>query len=421
MLKPSIHKALAFISTILIITLLSSCFEKHEKHKTSETPRKILKLALRSGIYSDVIKESTLEFEEKTNIRCDIVELSESELYNRIIDNASYSEGQYDLCMIDSSWMAEYISQGVLTNLSKQNFTLDDDIIPATKSICFHKGDIYLAPYYGNVTVLLYNKLMIKEAGFTEDKINSLEDILQICKFQKKRHNLGFMYRGDTPNNVVVDFLPILLSRGTWVVDKDNKPTVNTYEFAQALSLYKTLIKTGRSAKKDDLIAAIANKSAVMGIGWPGWYTPTRNSSMDYIALSGKYRTDGKANNANIYGIWAIGIPSNSVNIKEATDLLTFLMDKDVQKRTVIHGGVPCRYSSLKDEEILQRFPQYEAVCEALEGGVYRPVMQEWTQFYTILGTKMKQIIEDEKPVFEGLDEAQLELEEMLEKSRKQK
>ena len=229
------------------------------------------------------------------------------------------------------------------------------------------------------------------------------------------------MYRGDTPNNVVVDFLPILLSRGTWVVDKDNKPTVNTYEFAQALSLYKTLIKTGRSAKKDDLIAAIANKSAVMGIGWPGWYTPTRNSSMDYIALSGKYRTDGKANNANIYGIWAIGIPSNSVNIKEATDLLTFLMDKDVQKRTVIHGGVPCRYSSLKDEEILQRFPQYEAVCEALEGGVYRPVMQEWTQFYTILGTKMKQIIEDEKPVFEGLDEAQLELEEMLEKSRKQK
>jgi ABC-type glycerol-3-phosphate transport system substrate-binding protein len=216
-----------------------------------------------------------------------------------------------------------------------------------------------------------------------------------------------------------VDFLPVLLSRGTYVVDENNNPTVNTYEFREAVHIYKHLIRTGRATKKDDLIAAIANKSAVAGIGWPGWYTPTKNSSMDYIALAGKYREDGEPNNANIYGIWAIGIPSNSTKKELGARLLSYLMDKDVQKTTVVYGGVPCRYSSLNDKEILKKFPQYDAVRKALEGGVYRPVMEEWSQFYTILGRELKLILDGKKSVPDGLSDAQRDLEKMLEASKK--
>jgi ABC-type glycerol-3-phosphate transport system substrate-binding protein len=151
-----------------------------------------------------------------------------------------------------------------------------------------------------------------------------------------------------------------------------------------------------------------------MGIGWPGWYTPTKNSSMDYIALSGRYRNDRQAFNSNIYGIWAVGIPENSVHKEYAVKLLEYLMDKNIQKSTIPYGGVPCRYSSLKDPEVLQKFPQYEAVCDALEGGVYRPVMEKWSDFYTILGREMKEIIDGKKTVPVALEAAQRELEEML-------
>lgn len=396
--------------------LFSSCFSQSgAKHFCTQNPEATLNLALRSGTYSEVIKGCLPEFEKKNNILCNVIDLSEGGLHSEI---AKDNEGHYDLCMVDGSWMAEYTAKGILANLSTLGYKLDDDIIPATKTICYSNGNVYLAPYYGNVTVLMYNKLMVKEAGFKPEEIDSLEDILRICNFQKKRHNLGFMYRGDTANNIVVDFLPILLSRGTYVVDENNNPTINTPEFAEALYMYKSLIKTGRAAKKDDLIAAIANKSAAIGIGWPGWYTPTRNSSMDYIALNGKYRSDRQAYNSNIYGIWTIGIPESSKNKQHSIKLLEYLMDRDVQKATVEKGGVPCRYSSLKDEEILHEFPQYEAVRKALEGGVYRPVMEEWSQFYTILGREMKFIIEDQKTVPEGLEAAQKDLEEMLKKSR---
>lgn len=411
MIKTSLFSALLIFSTFFF----SSCFEKTgQKHYVSSNPKATLHLALRSGTYSDVIKKCLADFEKKYDIRCNVLDFSESGLHNAIIDGSQYPEGPYDFCMIDGSWMAEFTSKDILANLSELGYQLDSDIIPATKTICYHNDNVYLAPYYGNVTVLLYNKLMVKEAGYSPDDIYSLEDILKICRLQKKRYNLGFMYRGDTANNIVVDFLPILLSRGTWVVDENNNPTVNTIEFSEAVYLYLSLIRTGRPAKKDDLIAAIANKSAAMGIGWPGWYTPTKNSSMDYIALSGRYRNDRQAFNSNIYGIWAVGIPENSVHKEYAVKLLEYLMDKNIQKSTIPYGGVPCRYSSLKDPEVLQKFPQYEAVCDALEGGVYRPVMEKWSDFYTILGREIKEIIDGKKTVPVALDAAQRELEEML-------
>lgn len=150
--------------------------------------------------------------------------------------------------------------------------------------------------------------------------------------------------------------------------------------------------------------------AGTMGIGWPGWYTPTADSAADYIALSGAVSKGGETHNANVYGIWTIGIPANSQNQKLAAELLTYLMDKDVQKSTVDKGGVPCRYSSLQDPEILKTYPQYEVVCKALEGGVYRPVIAEWTQFYTILGTEMDNIINGVKTVDQGLADAQSQL-----------
>lgn len=398
------------VCCLAVLLSLTACSKIRREHLE---PKATLTLALRAGVYADVIKKSLPEFELKNNVICKVQEFSEDELHS-ILAGESSKKASYDFCMVDGSWMAEFTSRGILAELSGLGYSLDDDIIPATTAICYQNGGLYLAPFYGNVTVLLYNKLMIQEAGYTPGTIESMEDLLQICQFQKKRHNWGFIYRGDTENNVVVDFLPVLRSFGAWVVDSRNNPTVNTPEFKKALEFYMRLIETGRACEKDDLVAAIANKSATMAIGWPGWYTPTRNSAMDYLALTGKENEDGVSHNVNIYGIWAVGIPSGSKNKEHAVRLLDYLMNPAVQKASVSKGGVPCRYSILLDKDVLKSYPQYEVVCKALEGGVYRPVMDEWSAFYTILGAEMKLIIEGKESVDEGLSIAQKQLERML-------
>lgn len=373
-----------------------------------------LNLILRAGTYADVIKECLPAFEEEHSVTCNVQELSESDLYSGIALDAINADGSYDLCMVDGSWMAEFTENGVLANLSELGYELDDDIIPATTSICYVGDDVYLAPYYGNVTVLMFNKANVEAAGYNADTIDSLEDILAICKQAQADGKKGFIYRGDGQNNLVVDFLPILLSYGGWVIDDNNQPTVNTEEFKNAMNYYLELIATGEAQVKDDLIASVDTGSGTMGIGWPGWYTPTADSAADYIALNGAATDGGEAHNANVYGIWALGIPANSQNQELAAELLTYLMDADVQKSTVASGGVPCRYSSLQDPEVLETYPQYEVVCEALESGVYRPVISEWTQFYTTLGTEMDNIINGVKTVDQGLADAQTQLEELM-------
>ncbi len=409
-------KAISVILAAVMVLSLAACggSAKRPKKEIDENTV-ILTLALRSGTYSDVIQSCLYEFEEANNVYCEVLEMEEDELHSGVVEDAAKPEGAYDLCMVDGSWMAEYTAKGVLANLSSLGYELDEDIIPATTEICYSDGDIYLAPYYGNVTVLLYNKAIVEGAGYKDGKtIDSLEDIKNICDYAKGYGNIGFMYRGDSANNYVVDFLPFLLSYGGWVVDENNRPTVDTPEFRQALSFYMGIASSGDAAPRDDLVMAIANGAAAMGVGWPGWYTPNKKSSADYSAISGKVTADSPAFNANVYGVWTIGIPANSKNKELAEKLLEHLMDPEVQKSTVAAGGVPCRYSSLRDREILEEFPQYEVVCKALEGGVYRPIMEEWSDFYTILGAEMENIMKGDKSMDQGLADAQAKLEEML-------
>lgn len=397
------------LSLFLVLNLITSC----SSHPADDN-LPVLTLALREGIYSDVVKECVKEFEEKEHVTCNILELSEDELHTGVSEDAKNTEGSYDLCMIDGSWMAEYTHNGILTSLSDLGYELDDDIIPATTKVCYDNDKLYLAPFYGNVTVLLYNKIIVQRAGYKASEIKSLSDVLDICKKAVKKGNLGFMYRGDTTNNYVVDFLPILSSFGGWVVDEDNAPTVDTPEFKKAMEFYIELIGTGKAESRDNLIVAIANNAATMAVGWPGWYTPSRKSTADYCAFDGKAAKDSVAYNANVYGIWTLGIPENSVNKDLSVRLLNHLMDAKVQKETVSYGGVPCRYSSLQDKSVLEDFPQYEEVCNALENGIYRPIMVEWPQFYEILGNEMAEIITGKKDIETGLKDAQESIETML-------
>ena len=373
-----------------------------------------MSIALRGGVYADVLKECLPAFEEEHNVTIDVQELSEEDLHTSVALNATSAEGAYDLCMVDGSWMAEFTDAGVLANLTELGYELDEDIIEATTSICYVDDNVYLAPYYGNVTVLMLNKAIVEEAGYTADTVDSLEAVLDICQQAQANGKKGFIYRGDNQNNLVVDFLPILLSYGGWVVDENNQPTVNSEEFVNAMNYYMELIATGEAQVKDDLVASVDSGAAAMGIAWPGWYTPTADTPADYIALNGKATPDAEANNANVYGIWCLGIPSNSQNKELAAELLAYLMDPEVQYGTVASGGVPCRYSSLQDEEVLAQYPQYEVVCQALESGVYRPVIAEWTEFYTTLGSEMDNIINGAKTVEEGLNDAQAALEELM-------
>ena len=127
--------------------------------------------------------------------------------------------------MVDGSWMAEFTENGVLANLSEMGYSFDDDIIPATTTICKVGEDIYLAPYYGNVTVMMYNKQLLADAGYAPEDIDSFADLMDIAQKTKAAdsNKNGFLIRGGSADNILSDFLPHLVVHGGWVVDEKGK------------------------------------------------------------------------------------------------------------------------------------------------------------------------------------------------------
>lgn len=371
-------------------------------------------LILRGGSYAEVIKQALPEFEESHNCKIEVLEMSFDDLHTGIALDAANATGTYDLCMVDGSWMAEFTENNVLTNLSEMGYSFDEDIIPNTTKICMVGEDIYLAPYFGNVTVMLYNKANVEAAGYKPEDITTLEDMLTVAKASKEAGVNGFAYRGDTGDNIVSDFLPILLAHGGWVVDENNQPTVNTPEFTEAVNYYLELIGTGAAMSKDDVTASVDNGSATLAIGWPGWYVPKADSAANYMVSPSTAKKGGEAYNTSEYGTWTIGIPANSPHPDLALELLKYIMDPEVQLESVANGGVPCRYSCLTNEEVLKEYPHLETVCKALENGVYRPAIAEWTEFTNILGAEMGNIMAGTKTVEQGLEDAQKQLETLM-------
>ena len=381
--------------------------------ETSQAPTK-LTLILRGGTYGEVIKAALPEFEKANNCTCEVLELAFDELHTKIALDAVNKQGAYDLCMVDGSWMAEFTANKVLANLSEMGYSFDDDIIPATTSICKVDDSIYLAPYFGNVTVLLYNKQLIADAGYKPEDIDTFADVMDIATKAHEAGKLGFIVRGGSGDNIVSDFIPHLLAYGGWVVDENNKPTVNTDAFKAAFTNYIELYKQGDTMDKDDIVAAIDSGSAAMAIGWPGWYVPTADSAASYTVIPTKLTDTDTAKNTSMYGVWTIGVCNNSQNKELTLKLLEYLMDKDVQLASIENGGVPCRFSCLQNTDVLATHPQLATVCSALQSGVYRPVIEQWSEFTNTLGTEMDSVIQGTKTMDQGLADAQAALEALM-------
>ncbi len=371
-------------------------------------------LILRAGSYADALTFALPEFEAEHNVNIDVQELSFDDLYTGIALDSQNATGTYDLCMVDGSWMAEFTENGVLANLSDMGYSFEDDIIDATTTICKVGDDIYLAPFFGNVTVLMYNKELLAEAGYEPEDIESFEDCYNIALSAYENGHNGFLIRGGSADNILSDFLSHLLAYDGWVVDDNNQPTVDTPEFKAAMEEYLSLYAIGDTMDKDDIVAAITNGDAALAQIWPGWYVPTEDGPANYTTMPSKATSGDTDKKTALQGVWTIGIPANAPHPDLALELLEYVMSPEVQLESIEIGGVPCRYSCLLDDTVLETYPHFETVCAALESGIYRPVIEEWTQFTNILGTEMDYIIQGMKGIDEGLADAQAQLEELM-------
>jgi ABC-type glycerol-3-phosphate transport system substrate-binding protein len=394
------EKFVVILSLVLTLCICSVSFAQEPETLT---------LLLRGGTYAEVVKALIPEFEAAHNCKIEYSEETFDDLHMKISMYAINAEGTYDVVVVDGSWKAEFLDNEILADLTELGYAYDEDIIPATLPAGIDgEGHAFLIPFYGNVTVFMYNQDLIEKYNNGVVPTN-WADVLTLAQTMKADGVDGFLLRAGAGDNNVSDFLPVLKSFGAWVMNDDySEITINTPEAKEALRMYIDLYKAGNMLDKDNIVAAINSGSAAMGVGWPGWGAD-HYTTIPTMAFEGAH-----PQNSSIYGCWFIGMAANSTHKDLALEFLKEVTSAEYQQETVEIGGVPCRESCLLAPESLLINPNLEVVFGSLSVGTYRPFVTFWSEYYTILGPYLEAAVMGQMSVDDALDTAQAELEDLL-------
>lgn len=373
-----------------------------------------LTLVLRAGSYTDVIKALAPQFEKDNNCTIEILDLDFSDMYQKIALDSMNPEGAYDVIMIDGSWFTEFLTSGMLTNLTDMSYTLDEDFIEGTtKGGLDENGNVFAIPFFGNVQLFYYNKEVLAKYGY-DTAPTDWQTVLELAEKIKADGIIGFAARAQAGENIVTDINPLVLANGGQIMDAENKITINTPEYKTALENYISLIKAGQIMAKDDIVAAVNNGSAAMSLIWPGWYTPGADEPTSFALMPNKATPDGEEHNTAWYGLWYLGVTANSQNKDLALKFIEYVTSSEAEIATVANGLTPIRHSPYQDASVLEQSPQLAVVYEALKNGVYRPSVPQWTDITNTLGAELDNAVQGAKTVENALADAQAACEEVM-------
>lgn len=395
-----------FLAVLMLITTLGAVAGAEGGGK--------LTLVLRAGSYTDVIKALAPQFEKDNNCTIEILDLDFSDMYQKIALDSMNPEGAYDVIMIDGSWFTEFLTSGMLTNLTDMSYTLDEDFIEGTtKGGLDENGNVFAIPFFGNVQLFYYNKEVLAKYGY-DTAPTDWQTVLELAEKIKADGIIGFAARAQAGENIVTDINPLVLANGGQIMDAENKITINTPEYKTALENYISLIKAGQIMAKDDIVAAVNNGSAAMSLIWPGWYTPGADEPTSFALMPNKATPDGEEHNTAWYGLWYLGVTANSQNKDLALKFIEYVTSSEAEIATVANGLTPIRHSPYQDASVLEQSPQLAVVYEALKNGVYRPSVPQWTDITNTLGAELDNAVQGAKTVENALADAQAACEEVM-------
>ena len=134
--------------------------------------RVTLKWATIAGFYTDWAAELVKEFEKKTGIDVQVVQIDLATMYEKEAIEMAGRTGAYDLVTVESTWLAEWAHAGWLEPLDdyiaqtpKSEFDIND-VSPALVRIsCSYKDKIYALPYYTFTAGMFYRKDLFDDPG----------------------------------------------------------------------------------------------------------------------------------------------------------------------------------------------------------------------------------------------------------------
>ena len=293
-------------------------------------------------ITGQMIPLTTSNFEKQNpGIKVKFATYTEGDLRAAIEKNVSTHSNAFNVIMIGPYEAPLFAKNGWLTDLTKQYIASDpgydaSDLLPPIAKALSYKGDLYAAPFYGESSMMFYNKTLFKAAGLTMPANPTWDQIQTFAaKLNQPGKVSGICLRGlaGWGDNVAALTTVVNTFGGQWF-NMDWKPQLTSPEFVAATNFYVNLVrKYGESGASNDsfnqLLTLYGQGKCAM------WYDATVAATSIATTYPDVYKQTGyalapvnKTKSSGWLWSWALGIPQGVSNSGAAWKYVSWATSK---------------------------------------------------------------------------------------------
>ena len=353
------------------------------------------------------MKELSSDFIAKNpSIELKWVTLEENILRQRVTTDVATKGGQYDVMTIGTYEVPIWGKQGWLTELNDLGATYDvDDLLPAIRSGLTINDKLYAAPFYGESSMVMYRKDLIKKAGLVMPKKPTWSFISKAAKAMtdKEAGIYGICLRGKAGWGENIALITAMSnSFGARWFDENWKPQFDSPEWHDTLQYYVDVMTEsgppGSSANGfNENLALFQTGKCGMWIDATVAGTFVTNEQDSDVADKVGFALapdNGLGKRGNWLWAWTLAIPASSEKSEAAQKFISWATSKEYSALVAANKGwakVPpgTRKSLYNNAEYMKAAPFAQITLDSIQSAdpvnpTVKPVPYVGVQFVAI-------------------------------------
>ena len=282
----------------------------------------------------DIAKLTKDHFTKDTGIEVKFTILPENELRDKVTQDVATQAGQYDVATIGAYEVPIWNKNGWLHELSSYadkdaKFDKADLLKPMVTSLSGSDGKLYALPFYGESSMLMYNKEVMEAKGIKVPERPTWQQIADIAaKVDRAEPGMrGICLRGLAGWGELGASLTTVVNTfgGTWFT-KDWKAQVDSPEFKKATNFYVDLVRKhgeagAAQAGFTECLNAMSQKKVAM------WYDATSAGKVGYA-----YAPTVETQSSGWLWSWAWAMPKTTKKADAASKFMLWASSKEYEK-----------------------------------------------------------------------------------------
>jgi multiple sugar transport system substrate-binding protein len=351
----STKSRLATAAILLMVTALGACSDKKEADTGTGTAGvddgSTLTLWTRAATES--VSKAYADAYNKTHKNKVNVTAYPNEEYPAKLASAAGAKALPDLFGSDVVFAPQYASQGLWLDISSRFAAsgMKDKVSPGHVRAGTWDGKTYAIPHTVDMSVMLYNKDLYKQAGLDPEKPpTSMKEFADQARAINKLGNgvHGTYFGGNCGGCVEFTFWPSVWAAGGNVIDESGtNAKIDSKEMADVFAIYRALYDEGVAApaSKDEAgptwLGALQSGKIGIAPGPSVWLglIEEKGVHMGVAPITGM-----NGGESTFIGGDSIGIGATSTKAAQAWDFLNWTMSDEAQVEVIAKNkGVPIR------------------------------------------------------------------------------